>query len=231
MDVSFERRFAKGFNLNVAYTRLWNYAADYFPNPFDTSPAWEPSNLGAPHRFTATSVYQLPFGKGRKYLQHGPASWIAGGFQFTVIYEYQPGPLLTWNTTTFYNGNLGSICNGPRTLGQWFDTSGFQKSAALGAAAYQAAVFPREINGYGGCRADSLNNWNLNGMREFKIRERANLQLRFDVYNLQNRSQFSAPNTTPTSTDFGKVTAQPALNGAGGGAVNRWVTVQARINF
>jgi hypothetical protein len=37
LDVSFQRRFAKGFNVNMNYTRLWSYAADFFPNPFDRS--------------------------------------------------------------------------------------------------------------------------------------------------------------------------------------------------
>lgn len=231
LDVGFERRFVKGFNLNLAYTRLWNYAADYFPNQFDASPAWEPSRVGSPHRITGSSVYQVPVGKGRRWLQKGPASWILGGYQVTAIYEYQPEPLLTWSTTIFYTGNPSNVCGGPHTLDQWFDTSNFQRNAALVAAAFQAAVFPREINGYGGCRVDSLNNWNLNGLREFKVRERTTLQVRFDVYNLQNRSQFSGPNTTPTSTDFGKVTAQPAPSGGGGGASNRWVTVQARLTF
>ena len=231
LNVSFERRFSQGFNFNLAYTRLWNYAADYFPNQFDTSPAWEPSRIGAPHRLTATSVYQMPFGKGRRWLQSGPASWILGGFQLTAIFELQPEPLLTWSTTLFYTGDPSNACGGPRTLDQWFNTANFERNAALQAAAFQAAVFPREINGYGGCRLDRLNNWNLNGAREFKLRERATLALRFDVYNVQNRSQFGAPNTTPTSTDFGKVTSQPAGSGGGGGASNRWVTVQARLSF
>ncbi|HWB82710.1 MAG TPA: carboxypeptidase-like regulatory domain-containing protein [Bryobacteraceae bacterium] len=231
-DISFERRFSKGWNLQVAYTRLWNYTADYFPNPFDTSPAWEPSNLGAPHRLTATSVVQTPFGKGRRWFQSGPASWILGGYQFTVIYELQPGPLLTWSPTVFYNGSdVTAVCDGGGTFGQWFNTSGFVTAAAQNAAAFQAAVFPREINGNGGCRASSLNNWNMNAARDFRIKERATLTLRFDVYNLQNRSQFSPANTSPTSTDFGKVTSVVAINGAGGGSINRWVTVQARLTF
>jgi hypothetical protein len=50
LQVSFQRRFSRGFNLNVNYTRLWQFAADYFPNPFDESPAWEPGTNGRPSR-------------------------------------------------------------------------------------------------------------------------------------------------------------------------------------
>jgi hypothetical protein len=49
-DVTLNRRFAQGFNVNAAYTRLGAWAADYFPNPFDVSPAFEPTNTGRPHR-------------------------------------------------------------------------------------------------------------------------------------------------------------------------------------
>jgi hypothetical protein len=231
LDVSFQRRFSNGMNFNLAYTRMWLYAADYFPNAFATSPAWEPGNLGVPHRLTANTVYQVPVGKGRRWLPHGPASWILGGYQFTAIYEFQPGSLITWSTTTFYNGDPQSVCNGPHTFSQWFNTSGFVTAAAAQATSFQAAVFPREINGYGGCRADKLSNWNLDAQRDFRLHEKTTLSFRFDVYNVQNRSQMSAPVTSPTNTFFGQVTSQPALTGAGGGAINRWVTVQAHLSF
>jgi hypothetical protein len=225
LDVSFARRFSNGFNVNAAYTKLYNYAADYFPNPFASSPAWEPSNIGRPHRLTATAVYQLPIGKKRRWFQKGPVSWILGGYEFTALYEYQPGALLTWSSTTYYSGNLSNICStGPHTITEWFNTTGFVTNAALTATTGQARVFPNEINGYGGCRADSLKNLNLNAIRDFKIRERATLQFRFDVYNVQNRSQLGAPNTTPTSTNFGIITAQTGAN-------NRWVTVQGRLTY
>jgi hypothetical protein len=231
LDVSFERRFSKGFNLNVAYTRLYNYAADYFPNQFDASPAWRPSNQGTPHRFTGTGIYQLPLGKGKRWLNKGPASVVLGGYQFTGVYELAAGQLLTWSSTIYYNGNPSNVCGGPHTLAAWFNTDNFQRNPSLTAASFQAAVFPTMINGYGGCRIDKLNNWNLNAERSFKMRERAELQFRFDVFNLQNRSQFTGPNTTPTSTDFGKVTGQPALTGSGGGAINRWIQMQLRLSF
>jgi len=68
------------------------------------------------------------------------------------------------------------------------------------------------------------NQWNGNVQREFKLKERLALQMRCDVLNLQNRSQFAAPSTSPFSTDFGRVTSQT-------NATMRFVQVQARIRF
>jgi hypothetical protein len=224
LDVSFEHRFAKGFNVNMAYTRLYNYAADYFPNSFDTSPAWEPSNVGRPHRLTGTAVFQLPIGKDRRWFQKGPVSWIMGGYQFSVIEEYQPGALDSWSGTTYYTGNLSDICStGPHTLGEWFNTSGFVTNATLAATTGQARVFPNYISGYGGCRADALKNFNANVARDFKMAEHTNLQFRWDVINVGNHTIFSTPTTTSTSTNFGQVLTQ-----VGG---NRVIEFQGRLTF
>jgi hypothetical protein len=160
----------------------------------------------------------------RRWFKNGPVSWIMGGYQFSVIEEYQPGALATWSSTTYYSGNLQDICStGPHILGQWFNTSGFVTNAALAATTGQARVFPNIVNGYGGCRADALKNFNVNVVRDFKIKERATLQFRFDVYNAGNHTIFSTPNTTSTSTDFGKVLSQ-----VGG---NRLVEVQGRLTL
>ena len=232
LQVSLQRRFSAGFNTSVAYTKLYNYAADYFPNPFDASPAWEPSNKGKPHRLTSTAVAQLPFGKGRRWLRDGIGNKLAGGVQLSMIQEYQPGNLTSWTSTTYYSGdNLGDICNtGDHILGQWFNTAGFQTNAALVANTGQARVFPNFINGYGGCRGDSMKRFNLSAQRDFRLKEGVSLQLRGDGYNIGNHSQFGLPNTSVTSTDFGKVTTTVS-GGGGGGTTNRSLAVQARITF
>ena len=66
------------------------------------------------------------------------------------------------------------------------------------------------------------NQWNGNLQREFRIRERVSLQLRCDALNLQNRSQFAVPDSSPYSTSFGKIVQQT-------NATNRFVLVQACV--
>jgi hypothetical protein len=220
LEINFQRRFSKGFNLNVGYTRLRNRAADFFYDEFDRLPTWRDSNDGRPYRLVGSGIYQFPFGKGRAFAKSGILSYLIGGFQVAATYEYQPGPLLDWGNL-FYYGNLDDIGKGPRTLDQWFNISGFERVASKMPAAYHRRVFPSRIDGL---RAHATNQWNTNVQREFRIKEGMTVQLRVDALNLQNRTQFAAPSLAPSSTDFGKVTAQTLTT-------KRFVQVQGRIRF
>lgn len=220
-ELQFQKRFSKGFNLNFAYTRLSDRDATSFYNEFDSAPFWVESNEGRPHRVTATGIYEFPFGKGRRYLSSGPLSWIVGGFQTAATFEYQPGPLLDWGSNIFYYGKLEEIGTGTRTLDRWFNTDNFERVSARGPAAYHRRVFPTRVEGV---RADGLNQWNVNLQRDFRITERIRFQVRMDALNLQNRTQFAAPNTNPYSTDFGRVTAQTNTR-------NRFLQLQGRLRF
>jgi hypothetical protein len=68
------------------------------------------------------------------------------------------------------------------------------------------------------------NQWNTNIQREFRLKERVRFQIRVDALNLQNRTQFAAPNVNPASTDFGRVTAQS-------NTTKRFIQLQARLRF
>ncbi|MCS7043906.1 MAG: TonB-dependent receptor [Arcobacter sp.] len=221
LEVSFTRRFARGFNAQVAYTAMDIREADIYLNEFDAAPSWRKSNDGRPHRFTAMTVIEFPFGRGKRWLNSGWAHHVAGGWQLSVIYEYQPGPLIDFGNLFYYGTSLEDIKKGPRTLDRWFNTDNFERVAARGPASYHKRVFPTRIDGL---RRDSTNQWNANIQKEFRLWERAALQLRLDALNVFNRSQFDSPNTNPYSTDFGRVTAQT-------GAINRFLQIQGRIQF
>ncbi|MGH9767500.1 MAG: TonB-dependent receptor domain-containing protein [Blastocatellia bacterium] len=50
------------------------------------------SIIEAPHRLNVSGIYELPFGKGKKYLDTGgPADWFLGGWQISAIGSYQSG--------------------------------------------------------------------------------------------------------------------------------------------
>jgi hypothetical protein len=231
-DINVQRRFAGGSNFSVSYTKLWNLAADYFPNSFDTSPAWEPSNTGRPHRLAAMGIAQLPFGKGHRWLQSGIASKVVGGLQLTMLAEYQPSQLIAFNSTSYFTGtDLSQVCDsGPHTIAQWFNTSLFVTNPTLTANTGQARTFPSYISGYGGCRGDSQKRANASLQQQYKIRERMTLVLRWDVYNITNHGQLGLPNTSPTAGTFGQITGSLA-NGGGIPSSNRSMRVSARIVF
>jgi len=221
MTVSVNRRFAQGFTIDVGYAYLSTMEDTNYLNSFNTEPYWRMSNNGRPHRLTAAGIYQLPFGKGRRFLKTGIPNVLAGGWEIAASYQYQPGGLIGFGTNLFYNGDPSNICSHGHTLSQWFDTSGFVTASAQQAASFQAAVFPAYI---AGCRADNTNLLNASALRDFRFFERASLQLRLDALNVANHPQFAGPNTSPTSSQFGQITSQTSQ-------INRLIEIQARIVF
>jgi len=226
LEVNFQRRLSRGVNLNASYSRIHHERFNILENEFDSQPTyWWPDDTTRPHRFTATGILQLPFGRGRAYLQGGVAGHILGGWQIALTYEFQSGPLLAWGNI-FYYGDLAAFekdaTSTPRTLEQWFNTNlPFERNSARTPAAYHVRVFPRYFTKL---RADGLKQWNGNLMREFRITERVRLQLRADAMNLQNRSQMAAPDLNPLSTNFGRITSQTS-------SLNRNYQLQGRIQF
>jgi hypothetical protein len=226
LELNFQRRFSKGFNLNASYSRMLQENKTIFENEFDQTPSvYWPSDSARPHRFTATGIYELPFGKGRAFLKEGILNHILGGWQIAATYEFQNGPLLAWGNI-IYNGDINNFeqeaTSGTKSLEKWFNTGiPIDKAAGNQFADYQVRVFPRYFNGL---RADGLNQWNGNLVREFLIKEGIRFQLRADAINLQNRSQMNAPDLNPTSTNFGRITSQTS-------SLNRFYQFQARIQF
>ena len=223
VTVNLNKRFANGFTINGSYTKLDTREATGYWNSFNQEPYWRLSNNGRPDRVAISGIYELPFGKGRKFLQTGVPNVILGGWQLSSTYQYQEGGMLSWSTTLYYSGNPNNVCsNAPHTLGQWFNTSGFVTASSAQAAGYQASVFPQFIPG---CRQDNTNFLNASILREFKLfKEGRGLQIRLDALNATNHPQFNGPNLSATSTQFGQVTSQTSQ-------INRMIEITAHLRF
>ena len=223
-NLALQKRFSRGFNLNVAYSKTTERDATSFLNEFNGEPFWGASNGSRPTRLTGTGIYEIPFGKGRPFLQHGLPSKIFGGFQIGLIYEYQPGALVNFGTSFYLQPGmtLADVNTAVPTIGHWINTAAFVTSAAAAPASYQARVYPAIWNG--GPRQDPNNLWQANLVRNFKVWEHATMQFRFDALDLFNRSQFNGPDTNPTSATFGQVTSNPTQT-------NRFLTISAKLQF
>jgi hypothetical protein len=85
---------------------------------------------------------------------------------------------------------------------------------------YQVRVFPTVIDAV---RADGLRNWDARILRRFQVTERLNVAFSGDMLNMTNHTNFTAPSTDPTSSNFGKVTG---VNGS-----PRKIQLNLRIEF
>lgn len=225
LEVDFSRRLTAGLNLNFSWSWLGAFDKMIFNNEFDPVPSWYPSNNARPQRLTLNGLYELPFGKGKPMLKSGIASAILGNWELAATWEYQSGDEISF-PNIYYYGNMNNLAAAltdvPHTLAEWFDVNApFEHNPANQPTSYSVRVFPQYINGV---RGDKLLQTNANLHRNIRLFEKATFQLRLDVFNVFNRSQFSDPDTNPNDTTFGKVTAQT-------GSQNRFVQIQGRIQF
>jgi hypothetical protein len=217
VEVLVNRRFANGLSGFASFTA--NSVRDNRTvDEFDREPTlWQGSNGGRPWRLTAAGVYELPFGQSRGLL---PA--LARGWQISGTWEYQPGPLLQWNTDLFFYGDLDDIKVDDPTNERWINVdAGFERNPARTPAAFQTRSFPFRVDGV---RGQALMFTNLSIQRNFSAGGGRTWQLRVDAQNIFNRQQWQGPNLNPTSTQFGQVT-NVALNQM------RFFTFGARMTF
>jgi hypothetical protein len=105
LESRFQRRFSKGLSTLVSYT--WGKSIDvssgYFnvengpggsatiQNYYDQSTARGVSSYDVTHFLSWSNVYELPFGRGKKWFSSGPASWLLGDWQVNSIVQIRSG--------------------------------------------------------------------------------------------------------------------------------------------
>ena len=175
-----------------------------------------PSSFDIKHRATASLIYRVPFGHGRRFGAKVPMAvdLVAGGWSVTAIATFASGaPFdVTGPNTTGYNNithRANRLCDGRsnqlqgslRTNGlKWFDTSCF----AAPASGYYGNASRNVLY------APGVNNWDSGIEKLFPLREGINLQLRGEMFNIFNHAQFGAPNSLVTSPTFGLISSAGA---------------------
>jgi hypothetical protein len=102
MRVMYQKRWSHGFQSMVQYAHMWG-RQQWLPNQFDPEPSWQINSNIRPNRLVWSNVVELPFGKSHQWLQHGPLSYVVGGWQASWIYTYQTGAMISWGNQ-FYSG-------------------------------------------------------------------------------------------------------------------------------
>ena len=208
LQVQAEKRFSSGVTFQAAWTwSKWIQATDYL-NDSDPLPEKVVSDFDYPHRLSVSAVYELPFGSGKPLLggARGLVNHILGGWQMQGVYEGQSGTALGFGNSIF-NGNLHDI---PLPLSQrkaerWFNTdAGFERDSRKQLASNIRTMPSR----FTGVRSDGINVFDLSLFKNFQIKEKLKAQFRAEANNALNHVMFAAPNTTPSSSAFGTITAE-----------------------
>ena len=219
-----EKRFSRGFTMQASYT--WSKLMDAIQklNPTDAYPTHSISSLDRPQHIIVSGIYELPVGKGKRFFSraHGWVNQSLGGWSIQAIYQGQSGPPMGFGNVIF-NGNLADIVlpRSERKIERWFNTdAGFNRNSQQ-QLANNIRTFPLLLTGL---RANGYNSWDLSLFKAFRITEKLKFQLRAEGQDALNHAMFAAPNTTPTSTLFGQVTATLV-------AQQRVITVGARLSW
>ena len=211
LQTRFEKRFSAGYTVNVAWTWSKNMAATGFLNETDPNPVRAIAAYDRPQRIVASGTWELPFGKGKAIGSgaRGPLNAIVGGWQVQAIYQKQSGQPLGFGNAIF-NGDLHAIPlpSGQRTAERWFNTeAGFQRDSRIQLGSNIVALSPL----FSGIRSYGLNNWDCSVFKNTRIHEHLSSQFRAEFINAFNHPQFGVPNTSPTSTSFGRVNADSQI--------------------
>ncbi|MCA1620561.1 MAG: TonB-dependent receptor [Acidobacteria bacterium] len=105
--IDLQRRFSQGVQFGLSYTHaklITDAAEDVFgnsplngvvQNPFDRRSLRSISPSIPPHSLVFNYILEMPFGKGKRFLNRGGfVDRLVGGFQVTAIHRYRSGPAL-----------------------------------------------------------------------------------------------------------------------------------------
>lgn len=204
------------------------------------------SDYDVPHRLVVSSVFDLPFGKGRKYQLSNPvAAAIAAGWQLTGILTFQSGRPLT-----IFSGrdesNTGGGSDRPNLIGDWHVDNPnpdrwFNPCTLLADGRTRRNCGPGDrpawqINAPGAfgnvgrntLRGGSLRNFDFGLYRAFRITERVGLQFRAESFNLTNHPNFFLPNGQASGSSFATVSRAAFQSQTG---AQRQIQFAAKIVF
>lgn len=211
-QLSLERRFSRGYTLGASYTFSKFMQATETLNTNAPRPVEVISDLDRPHRLVANGIWELPFGRNRRWAASMPAAaeLFLGGWQLSGVFTFQSGAPINFGNI-IYLGNLKDMLlpRDQRTVERWFNIdAGFERNASLQLASNVRWFPPR----FSFLRAREINNWDLSLTKNTRVKERLNIQFKAEFLNAFNHPLFPAPNTTPTASQFGQAVASTQAN-------------------
>ncbi|OFW41654.1 MAG: hypothetical protein A3F70_06045 [Acidobacteria bacterium RIFCSPLOWO2_12_FULL_67_14] len=212
-----ERRFSGSHSYNVSYTLSGSKDDASSPGPteseanvpqdvrniFDETGEWAYSSFDHRHQFIASGTYQLPFFTGAG----GIAEAVLAGWRVNGVFVAQSGAPFTVNLGVD-QANIGAgpaqrpdqlrdpnLPGDQRTSERWFDTSAFALPApfTFGTARRNSVLAP----GYANLDFSLAKTWSVAGESQ--------LEFRWEVFNLLNRSNFDLPNRVFGTPNFGRI--------------------------
>jgi hypothetical protein len=239
LQVELRRRFAQGLYFQANYTFSKNLTNSVTTGQFQFEPYLQNNDqaldkqradFDLTHVFNLNAVYQLPFGKGKTFLnQGGIVDKIFGGWEISAIVQAFSGVPITFVdprgtlNTSGRSGRqtpLSSLTNSEiRALGGIYEANGNiyfidprilnangQASAGFGQAPFTGQVFfnngPGQVGSIGRTLVNGPSYFNTNAglIKNIGFTETIRVQLRADAFNVFNNVNFNANTQLPNIT-------------------------------
>lgn len=233
LQVELRKRFSQGlyFQANYTYAKNLTNAIGTGQNLFEpyldnNRPELEyaRADFDIRHVFNFNGIYQLPFGRGKRFFDHGGiADVLLGGWEMSGIVQWTSGSPITFvdnRGTVNRTGRSGrqtpqTTLTGDRirALGGVFEQNGtfyFIDPTALGTAFTpnapgQTGNTPRAV-----LNSPKFFNVDMALLKNIKFGETTRIQLRAEAFNILNNVNFQPPVAGQlqliTATNFGQIT-------------------------
>jgi hypothetical protein len=216
LQVRLERRFAGDMGFLVGYT--WSHSIDtasrgsgatWHQNRYRLRDDRGNSDFDVRHRLTASYMYELPFGRGRRLAANAGrlASVFLGGWSVNTVASFMTGNYFSVTVAgdradvggfAFQRANRlcnGNVPRGQRTIDRYFDTACFATTrlGTFGSSGRNIIEIP------------GLNNWDVSFLKNTPVNENVMLQFRAEFFNFFNHPQFGVPETSIDSRLVGQI--------------------------
>ncbi|MBV8552160.1 MAG: TonB-dependent receptor [Acidobacteriaceae bacterium] len=242
LQVKFNRQFSNGLLITTSFS--WGKGMDFQQGDdgqlmfyVDVPRNYARTDFDRTVSYVQSFVYQLPWGKGKRWMNSGWVSSVLGNWQLSGIISAYTGTPMTFTVNGFNNngGNLKTPSNTqtPNQIAPIQVLHGINTNPWFSTASFAQPVGPvfgtlgrNVISGPG------LFSLNLSLFKDFAFKERWHFEIRCDTFNLTNTPEFANPATDITSSTFGRVTSTlgsgTGVNGTGGG---RGLQLGAKLSF
>jgi len=203
LAIKLQKRLSSGLQMFVNFSHSRLMANTTYLNSGVLALSKEVAADDRPNYLVIASIYDLPFGRGKRYLANinKVAMFVLGNWQVGGEYTYFQGAPLSFGNDIYNGAPLDYNASNPN--GPSFNTAAFN-TASSQQLSNNYRTFPALFNNL---RIDSMNNINLNLTKSFVIHENVKMQFRAESYNLCNRPLFESPNMTVTASTFGYITS------------------------
>ncbi len=220
MQLQFEKRYTNGLSFLVSYTlsRMMSNTNSGFTsfvsqslNKDNQKSEWSIDNNDQTHLMNIAATYELPFGKGRPFLNGGGiTNVVLGGWQVSPLLSYASGTPQTVNVAGDPLGN--GTGNRPNVVSgvplQFSYDNVYKGLPVFNKAAFTDPgpwVIGNEKRVLAGIRSPTFKNENIALAKYFPVGEHVKFKLEIEFFNVLNRVVFCTPNTNLEDPNFGRV--------------------------